>query len=127
MLKVKPKTPLTAAIISSLVSKTIHLLKAINSDELPEAYAGKNFYWQTSTEDGSPNLQILYPLETWFIWWNGKFEGQLKVKSNISVDAENHLQDFINVESLLVSELSEILAAWELENSYKVETNGTDL
>lgn len=121
MKKIKPKTPLTSAILTSLITKTVHLLRTVNDDNIPDFYAGKNFFWSSKPYEGEPHLKIICSTDTWNIWWNGKFHEKCKVWSNIKCSAEEDIQYFIHIESILIPELSEFLENWEKENAYKVQ------
>lgn len=114
MLDRKSDDQLTNSILNALIRK-LHTAITDISGEDTQYYDTEVFIWNRDPD--YPTLTINYnvdktrPAHYDFIqlWWNGKFsEEEMEVYSNISVDAKNNLQFFVEVEQIIVKEIEEL-------------------
>jgi hypothetical protein len=112
-MKLVPADMLSDSIIGSFVKRTgLELSKLEEPFLAPKYYEGDRFIWNMENIE-DPILKIDYPNEftgdVIKIWWNGEYDKNFLIYSNINVAATDQLPFYIAIGEILFGELKEIV------------------
>lgn len=106
--RIKAQTPLTHAIIDSMVRKIDYWLNQLNdnNDEPFTFFESENFIWDISDTDVVPGLTINHSDGIVKIWWSHDTDEQsAQFYTNIDKSAEQDLSYYISLEQLVSQDL----------------------
>lgn len=114
MLDRKSDDQLTNGILKALIRKVYTVVTDISGEDT-QYYDTETFIWNRDPD--YPTLVINYDVDKnrvakydfIHLWWNGKFsDEEMEVYSNITVDAKDDLQFFVDLEQLIVQEIEQL-------------------
>lgn len=102
MIKNKPQTTLSRDILESIFRKTGFIISKICIRDGLDQFSCSDFIWNHGKfSDETPSL-IIFTIEPECpvvnLFWNGKFNEEFEIESNIPWSAEENLQFYIKLE-----------------------------
>jgi hypothetical protein len=101
---------LTNSILNAIIRRTYITLAIFNDDEELPYYEGENFIWDLDNDHPTLKINIESKfLNVVYLWWNKeKDDEKIEVFSNISIDAKDDLNFFLQLEKLVYEELDKL-------------------
>lgn len=107
-----PLDTLSNVILSSLIRKTGTLLMTLEERKDPPPYfEGDKFTWSLDENDAILTIDLPneYTGDLIKIDWNGKYNDEIQVKSNINISATENLAFYASIEKMIYDEINDLI------------------